>query len=894
MKPNWYAKSGQQIFRELETNKKGLREAIALKRLRQNGPNALPEPEVDTLLRIFVRQFQSPLIYLLMGASVIVYFIGELSDSIIILVVLFINAVIGAVQEGRAQNALAALRQFVSTKATVLRDDKELIISDDEVVVGDIILLHEGDKIPADARLLLSNNVTIDEASLTGESEPIKKTTDAIATKNLPDAEQHNMLFKGTHIVAGSGHAVVVATGTDTVIGKISKTISTIDTTDPLKVEIGKLSKLIVLVTALISVVLMGIGLLQGRSFLEMLATVVSLAVSVIPEGLPIVITLVLATGVRRMSKQNALVKKLQAVESLGEAQIIAVDKTGTITKNEMTVQKVFVDGNIYDVHGSGYEPNGSVTLKGQEAHINKDSALAMVAHYAAYCANARASFDEDEKQWHVTGDPTEAAMLIFAEKLGIYKDTLEKNSPLLAELPFSSKTKYHATLHEQDKDNLLIAIGAPEVILEKSNRFFNDNAKRDITAADRRAIEKQIAAFSSNGLRVLGIAIEQKAKTKSIDIGDVGDLTFIGLFGIRDTLRPEVNEALSKARAAGIRVVMITGDHVITAEAIATEAGIFRRGDTIITGQELDTLSAKQLARKLTKTSVFARVTPEHKLKIIEAYRHSGKIIAMTGDGVNDAPSLVAADLGVSMGVIGTEVAKEASDIILLDDNFGSIVSAIEEGRSIYKTIKKVILYLFSTGLGEVFSIAGALILALPLPVSPSQIIWLNFVTDGFLVVALGMEPKEAGLLKSSFGSRSKSLVDWLMTKRIIIMSLTMAAGTLAVFNYYLGSQPAIAGTMALTTLAVFQWFNAWNSRSEIKSVFMMNPFSNWYLVAATLVVIILQWWAVYSPFMNKFLHTTPLSAREWMVCVAVAGSVIVVEEIRKLIARAEMRQRR
>ncbi|MCC7356787.1 MAG: HAD-IC family P-type ATPase [Candidatus Doudnabacteria bacterium] len=888
MRPNWYAKSAQQIFRELETNKKGLSAAIARKRLRENGPNALPEPKADSLLKIFARQFQSPLIYLLFSASVIVYFIGDISDSIVVLSVLSINAVIGTFQEGRAQNALAALKQFVSTKATVLRDDKDIIISDTEVVVGDIILLHEGDKVPADARLFLSNNLTIDEASLTGESEPVKKTVETITRKNLADTEQHNMIFKGTHVVAGNGHAIVVETGLNTVIGKISETISNIDTEDPLKKSIAKLSRLIIIVAASIASILMIIGLIQGLTFLTILATVVSLSVSIIPEGLPVVITLVLATGVRRMSKQNALVKKLQAVESLGEAQIIAVDKTGTITKNEMTVQKVFVDGKTYDIEGSGYEPVGAIELNGSEVHINKDSSLAAVARYAAYCANARASFNEDTKQWQVTGDPTEASMLVFAEKLGIYKDTLEKHSPLLAELPFSSKTKYHATLHQQDNGNLLIAIGAPEVILDKSNRFFSNHSFHNLTPKDKRAIEAQIHKFSKKGLRVLGIAAELKKNTKTIEINDVEKLSFIGLFGIRDTLRPEVEAALFKARNAGIRVVMITGDHVVTAEAIATEAGIFKKGDNVITGPELDTLTAKQLAQKLRKTSVFARVTPEHKLKIIEAYRHSGKIIAMTGDGVNDAPSLVAADLGVSMGLIGTEVAKEASDIILLDDNFGSIVSAIEEGRSIYKTIKKVILYLFSTGIGEVFTITGALLLALPLPVTPSQIIWLNFVTDGFLVVALGMEPKESGLLQSTFNSRSKLLVDWLMGKRILIMALTMAVGTLVLFNYYLGTQPALAGTIAMTTLAIYQWFNAWNSRSDTKSVFAMNPFSNLYLLAATAIVISLQVFAIYSPFMNKLLHTTPLTSNEWLICTAVASSIILVEEMRKLVYRA------
>jgi len=888
MKQTWYAQSKQAILRELETNTKGLTEVVARKRLKSYGPNTLPQPQPDGLIKIFFRQFQSPLIYLLLIASVIVYITGELTDTVVIFAVLIINAIIGTVQEGRAQNALAALRAFVSTKATVLRDHKELIIPDTEIVPGDIVLLHEGNKVPADARVLESANLTIDEASLTGESEAVLKTTDTLIKKSLSESDQTNMVFKGTHVVSGTGSVAVTSTGLQTVIGSISSTVSTINTEDPLKKDIAQLSRWVMLITGAIALILFVIGLAQGKLALEMFATVVSLAVSIIPEGLPIVITLVLATGVRRMSKQHALVKKLQAVESLGQASIIAVDKTGTITKNEMTLQQVYCDGQFFEVSGSGYEPSGEIKLKNKVVNIHEYPFLAKVAEYAGLCANAHASFSENTKLWEVSGDPTEAAMLVFAEKFGFTKQDLNTNSPLIAELAFSSHTKYHATLHQQNNKTILVAIGAPEAILKHSDKLNTHSGTIALDNNERKKMNTAIEKLSVQGLRVLGVAIEE-SKNKTIHVEDVSGLTFVALFGISDALRPEVQDSLNKAQTAGLRVVMITGDHVTTAQAIAQKAGIWHKGDQVLTGDDLEQLSAKQLARKLNSVSVFARVNPIHKLKIIEGYRQQGKIIAMTGDGVNDAPSLVAADLGVAMGGIGTEVAKEAADIILLDDNFGSIVAAIEEGRSIYKTIKKVILYLFSTGLGEVLTIAGALVIGLPLPVSPTQIIWLNFVTDGFLVVALGMEPKEHGLIQAKFNRRAKNLVDWLMAKRILVMGATMMIGTLALFNLYLSIAPEKAWTISMTTLAIFQWFNAWNSRSETRSVFNMNPFSNLYLVVALLIVVSLQLLAVYAPSMQILLRTVPLSAREWIICLVTASTIIIVEEVRKIFARAK-----
>jgi Ca2+-transporting ATPase len=511
---------------------------------------------------------------------------------------------------------------------------------------------------------------------------------------------------------------------------------------------------------------------------------------------------------------------------------------------------------------------------------------LLLVGKMAALGASARVFFSETEKRWRVMGDPTEAAIRVFGEKVGFKKDDLLRESPIVSEIPFDYRLKYHATLSGKEEDSFLIVSGAPESILSLCTKIRRDGSNHPMQHADRKEAEDMLVAMSNRGLRVVAVAMREKF-TKILEPDAVRDLSFVGYFGMQDILRPEVAEAMARASSAGIKVVMITGDYTLTARAIAKEAGIWKEGDELLTGAMIDNMSDDELKAQVAPVSVFARVTPEHKLRIINAYKKRGETIAMTGDGVNDAPSLVAADLGVAMGKIGTEVAKEAADIVLLDDNFGSIISAVEEGRNIYKTIKKVILYLFSTSLGEVLVITGALILGYPLPLLAAQIIWLNLVTDGFLDVALAMEPKEEGLLSGTFERPKKYLVDGLMARRMILMALPMMFGALFLFQKYFESDIGKAWTISLTVLAVFQWFNAWNCRSESTSFFKMNFFSNKYLIGATAVVISLQMLAVYNPFFQRFLHTVPLEFSEWLMIIVVATSIIWVEEIRKFFYR-------
>ncbi len=890
---NFYEQNITDVFERINSNEHGLTENEAKKRLLDYGPNKLPVGKVDSYFVIFLRQFQSSLIYILLFACLVIFLMGEIVDSLIILIVLIFNAIVGTLQEGKAQNTLLALKKITETKATVLRNGRELIVSDVEIVPGDILILQEGEKVSADARLIAVTNLKVDESTMTGESEPVQKMIEPLNQEGLTIADQDNMVFKGTNILAGSGRAVVVVTGVETVIGKISKELSAIDSEMPLKTNIRNLSKLIIIVVSIMSVILFLIGIFSGKTYLEMFGTVISLAVSIIPEGLPIVITLVLATGVWRMSKHNVLIKKLQAVEALGQAKVIAVDKTGTLTKNEMTVQKIFLPDNkagegskFFEIEGNGYEPEGGIRLLGNSIDPINHPELTFIGKISAFCSNARVLFSEEEKLWRVAGDPTEAAMLVFSQKLGFHKDSLEKENPLLAELPFDYKLKYHATVHGADKNNILSVIGAPEEILNKCSHIYFENKIHHLSVEVKKQLESIFQQMSKEGLRI--IAAATKINFAGIFKNEaVIELAFVGFIGMKDPLRSEVAQATKDAISAGIKVVMITGDHKITAQAIGEEAGIFQPGDEILTGQEIDTFSNDELMSKLSQVSIFARVTPEHKFKIINAYRSRGEIVAMTGDGVNDAPSLMAADLGVSMGKVGTEVAKESSDIVLLDDNFGNIVIAVEEGRSIYNIIKKVILYLFSTGAGEALTIIAATVLLMPLPILPAQIIWLNFVTDGFLVVALGMEPKEKGLLNGIFKKPRKYLVDKIMGLRILIMSTTMMIGTLILFSLYLNGDMVKAWTMSLTTLAVFQWFNAWNCRHESKSIFQMNPFSNKYLLAALLIVINLQLLLVYNPVMQNLFKTTTLSFAEWIIIILTTSTVLLTEEIRKYFYR-------
>ncbi len=881
----WHKLPLPEIERELNTDyRSGLTSEEAKARLAQDGPNELPEGKREGWLRIFLRQFESPLIYVLIVAAIVVFLLGEIIDSLLIAIVLLFNALVGAIQEGRAENTMLALRRFTTTSATVIRDGREMIISDREVVHGDIILLHEGDKVPADARLIEANTLRSEEASITGESRPIHKDPESSPDQYAPISAQTNMVFKGTGIASGRGKAVVTAIGQGTYLGLVSQTISKIDTEIPLRRNIRKFSEYLIWGIGIFSVGLLGLGVAMGRPLAEMFSVTVSLAVSVIPEGLPIVLTLILARGVWRMAKRNALVKKLQAVEALGEAKIIAVDKTGTLTRNELVIHSIYIDGKMFDVLGTGYEPKGEIKLNGNTVTPGSHPELLLAGRIAAVCANARTAYSEEESSWRVSGDPTEASMFVLASKLGFDKDDVERETPLVAEIPFDYRLKYHATAHDMGGGKqFMTVVGAPESVLPLGGKVFENGKPEELTQEKREKIESVFHHMSRAGLRVVAFGYKEEGLSRKGDNIEVSNLVLAGFYGIQDSLRPEVPEAMSRARAAGIRVVMITGDAKLTAVAIAKEAGIWSAGDEVLTDEDLEHLSENELQQRIRRTSVFARITPENKMKIIDAYRKNGQVVAMTGDGVNDAPSLVAADLGVAMGKIGTEVAREAADIVLLDDNFGSIVSAVEEGRNMYATIQKVILFLLSTSLGEVLVILGALILGWPIPLSAPQILWMNLVTDSFVAFALALDLKEEGLLQASPVQRGRFLIDRTFLVRMFIMSAVMTFGGLLSFGLLYSTDLVKGWTITLTVLAMYQWLNGWNCHSATLSVFEEVPWKNKFLVIGVGLAALLHIGAMYTPFMQKLLDITPLSLEEWAWCFAVGFLIVIFEELRK-----------
>jgi len=886
-KITWHDKSVDEVLAALKVTRSGLTSDEHAERLKEYGANSLPVQKSDTLLIIFLRQFKSPLIYLLMTAAVLMIIVDEAKDAYIIGAVLLFNAIAGTVQAGRAQNTLKALQKMTKTNATVLRDGKEIVVDDSEVVPGDIITLMEGDKVPAGARLLSVKNLRVDESALTGESQPIGKQTEVLDNPDLQIADRKNMVFKGTFVVAGTATAVVTATGIHTVMGQISQQILDIDTEIPLQKQIAKLSHIIIFVVIAISILIFSVGMLTGKELEAMFTLAVAVIVSAVPEGLPIVLTLLLASGVWRMGKRNVLVKRLQAVEALGEAKIIAVDKTGTITKNELSLTTAYIGGKTYTIEGVGYEPVGALLLNKKKI-IDTPIDVHWLATVATLCSNATVNHDTDADMYDIHGDPTEAAMTVFAQKLGIVKSELNNKYTLVDEIPFDSNLRFHAlTVKEHDNSPQLLVAGAAEQLLNLATHIHHEGTVIPLTDALKVGITNKIAEMSGQALRVIGLA-EKTNFTDSLTAEAVTGLTIIGLIGMQDGLRSEVPEALERTREAGIKVVMITGDHKETAKAIATNAGIFQPGDTILTNDDIDSMNEEDLLKALDTTTVFARITPEHKLSIVQLFRKRGDIIAMTGDGVNDALSLVAADLGVAMGKRGTEVAKEAADLILLDDNFGSIVSAVEEGRGIYANLKKVLLFLFSTSLGEILIIIIALLLFLPAPVLAVQLIWINLVTAGFLDIALAMEPKEKDLLKGKFKKPNAMFFDRLMLQRLLIMALVMAAGTLTLFILYLNTHTlAYAMTVAVTSMVVAEWFKVWTCRSDKNSITSIPFYGNKYIFWATLFVVILHGLALYTPFMQNLLSLVPLSIFDWLLIIAVGSLTMVADEIRKWVYR-------
>lgn len=859
------------------TNGLNLEEVAA--RSQKYGPNKLPEPPHDSIIWVFISQFQSPLIYILLIAASVIFLLGDHLDSYIISGVLLFNACVGTIQEGRTRSILESLQKYLKTNSIVVRDGKQTIIPDELLTIGDLIILQDGEKVPADARIIEGHNLYINEASLTGESLPVAKNTETISTI-VPVHDQKNMAFKGTFVTSGFAYAIVTSIGTHTHIGELQQSVEEIETETPLKKSIDHLSHQILLFILGVCGFLFGYGLLMGKTFHELLVMLTALFICVVPEGLPVVFTLALVSGAWNMAKNKVLIKRLQAVEGLGRITVALIDKTGTLTRNEMMVCSIITPRNEYTITGQGYNAQGTVEKKGVPINISDDETLLHIAHASALLSHAHIDYSPETNLFTVKGDPTEAALSVFAQKNNITDLSLKNDFKLVLEIPFDSEYRYQISLYKHNGKLIAYFNGSPEVVFKHANSIDGE-------------LQHKLDAMLKQGLRVIAFGMKtfpaESYSTFTIETlrsSLENDVTFLGLIGIEDSIRPEAKESIEKAHQAGIKVVMATGDHKQTALCIARQVGITADEENVLTGDIIDKLSDAELKNAVANVDVCARVTPHQKLRIVQAFQARGEIVAMTGDGVNDAPSLVAADLGIAMGSIGTEVAKQAADIILLDDSFSNIMNGVQEGRNIYFVLRRVILYFFTTNFGEVLVVLFALLLNLPLPILAAQILWLNLITDGFLDVALSMEPQEPDLLSKKIRPQTQ-FIDKNMLLKMLYMSLPMGIVSLAMFNAYQSTDINLARTMCLVTMAAFQWFNAWNCRSETRSVFTLGFFSNKWLVMATTLVLFLQFLILNNATMQFIFKTVPLTASQWGLILAVTSPLFVVEEIRKYIVR-------
>jgi len=887
MKP--YQMSEDQLCQHYRTDcSSGLSQNIIVDRKKYYGSNVLPQKGPDSWVAIFMRQFRSPLIYILLAAALLIFFVGEdRFDAFIITGILLFNALIGTIQEGRTSRILASLKTFMTSDCVVIRNGVALVLDAESLVPGDLVVLQEGQRVPADIRLISANNMHVDEAILTGESYEVLKNADPLAQDDLSLMDQHNMIFKGTYILSGSGKGIVVAIGLHTEIGRIQLSVQEIQTDMPLKKELNRLSGWILIFVLSICVLLFIAGLISGRPIKELLTVLTALFICVVPEGLPVVLTLVLVSGVYRMAQKRVLIKKLAAVETLGRTDVIAIDKTGTLTRNEMMVSDVYASGIHWRVTGQGYHEQGHLYKNGtkvEDFHEYQDLIYLGIA--SSVLSNAQVSPVSGTDRFAIKGDPTEAAMAILAGKLGLSEKRIEEEWIKKDEIPFDSSLKFHAVVCEHKQEDIIFIAGAPETIFKWS-----------VDVPEKFRFE--LTHFLQRGLRVVAIAsvsfsqdIFDMLKEPSHGEGlHINGFHLLGLCGIQDSIRSDVAQSIESARDAGLAVIMATGDHQKTALYVADTVGIYREGDIVVDGTDLETMNNYELQKKLPFITVYSRVTPMNKLDIINLWHKKGHVVAMTGDGVNDVPSLVAADIGIAMGDIGTEIAKESADIILLDDSFNNIVSAIEQGRHIFYTLRRVVLYFFATNMGEVLIMLFAMIYlfvdpTFPLPLTAAQILWLNLITDGFLDMALSMEPKEKGLLEKQMITKHKHIVDKSSIAKTFYMALPMALGSLWIFMHYYRTDLAYARTMTLMTMAMFQWFNAWNCRSEKQSLFSLGLFSNRWLIVATIFVLVLQMIIVYVPWMHHIFKTVPLVLSDWIIICLVSSSVLILEEGCKLIS--------
>lgn len=856
----------------------GLSASEALKRVSQYGFNQLKEKKGRSPLSIFFEQFQDFIIWILIGAAGVSGFLKEWVDALAIIAIVILNALLGFIQEYRAEKSMAALKKLSSPSSKVIRDNQHTIIPSKDLVPGDIIELEAGDHVPADSRIVWStSHFSVQEASLTGESTPVAKITHALDKTDIPLADRINMVYMGTAVVAGKAKALVVETGMRTELGKIAGMIQAVGhESTPLQRKLEEFGKWIVIVCFVLVGLVFLLEWLRGGRMIDVFLTSVSLAVAAIPEGLPAVVTIALAMGVQRMVKRHALIRKLPSVETLGCATVICSDKTGTLTKNEMTVQAVFAGGLLFGVSGIGYSPQGEFLLNEKKIDPKAYPDLEKNLLCGVLCNSAQ--LIQKNGAYIIVGDPTEGALITAAAKMGFDKNKLAVQFPFVEEIPFDSERKKMTVICRQDNQLVAFTKGAPDVLLDDCTDIEENGARRALTDDDRRNILSMNTQLANSAMRVLGVAYRRLEKIpEKYEAGGIEKkLTFAGLVAMIDPPREEVRKAMRECKEAGIKTVMITGDHKNTAIAIARNLGFFNDNSMALTGDELDKLPEGDFIRDLKKIVVYARVSPEHKLRIVRAWRVQNEIVAMTGDGVNDAPAVKEADIGVAMGITGTDVTKEVSDMIVTDDNFASIVSAVEEGRGIYDNIKKFVHYLLSCNTGEIFTMFFASLFGLPVPLLPIHILWVNLVTDGLPALALGVDPVDSQIMKRPPRNPHEPVVTKKQALLMVLQGACIAFCTLSAFIFVLFVEKesmARAMTAAFIVLSCSQLFHAFNCRNMRESLFAIGVFTNKKLILANGVSFLLQMFVVYTPFLQKVFKTEALGVFDWVLVIAISS---------------------
>lgn len=890
----WHELSFQEVAKKLGVDlEKGLSEVEAKKRNLSFGKNTIVMKAGRSLFSIIIAQFRSILVILLIVAASVAFLLNEEIEAAAILSVIIINAFIGFITEFRAEKAVEALKKQTALKAHVFRDGIEQEIDAEEVTVGDVVLLFAGFRVPADGRLTQAADLQVNESSLTGESLPIYKIDETLTVKDAVLAERLNMCYMGSVVNAGRGEMIVTSVGKNTEVGKIGALIDSAEQDEtPLQKQINQFGRNLLGMVIFVCLLVVLIGYLRGLEFVYMIEVGVSLAISTIPEGLPAVATVTLAIGVQRMSKVNALIRKMHAVETLGATTVICTDKTGTLTKNELTVKRLILASDEYKINGSGYNRKGEIVHNdGKRAFIHDNKELEMMVRVSTLCNDSSLNPIENTLEYETVGDPTEIALLVMTEKIGVDYHSIDEKYPRVEEIPFDSEKKYMVTLHKEGDELLMCVKGATQVLLENSTQISTRDGVKYISNEDKERFKTINEEMGDKALRVLGFGYK---KIKSMDqINDLSDLIFIGLAGMTDPLRPETIQAIEECKKAGIRVIMITGDQLSTAETIAEEIGIDISPDgkkmRAIHASELTGASDEKLKDLIANASTFARVSPEHKLNIVKALHSNGEIVAMTGDGVNDAPALKSADIGVAMGGMGTQVAKESSHMIIADDNFATIIKAIEEGRTIYTNIRKFIVYLFSCNLSEIIAVFFAIAIGLPVPVNPLQILWLNVVTDVFPALSLALEPKDPHAMSNKprnpkEGLVNKNIIYSILWQGLMLGIVTLAASGISILIEGDGYDPRKVTTISFMTLALGQTFHVLNARSSKDSAFV-GLFRNMWVWGAIAICMLLQIATVTFGPLSRLLKTERLDLVDIGVISVLTLIPILVSELVKLI---------